>query len=110
MLGWRRLTSFLKRIRRIVRRAVHLLTPEEDTEYVGWKRLEIALGHFVDIVSKNEDDGYFTVGLLATCPSMPGLIAGLQHSGLNGAPIRVGRAVRLPLGIACSRSAAWRQR
>jgi hypothetical protein len=51
------------------------LTMEEDKEYGGWKRLGMALGHFADIVAKNEHDGYFTVGLLATCPSMPGLVA-----------------------------------
>ena len=66
------------------------LTPEENTEYGGWKRLGLALGHFADIVSKNERDGYFTVGLLATCPSMPGLVAGLQHSGPTREPLRIG--------------------
>jgi arginase len=66
------------------------LTAEEDKEYGGWKRLGMALGHFADIVKKNERDGYFTVGLLATCPSMPGLVAGLQHSGPTDAPIRIG--------------------
>src|SRR5262245_14123545 len=45
------------------------LTADEDTEYGGWKKLGMSLGHFADIVSKNERDGYFTVGLLATCPS-----------------------------------------
>ena len=50
----------------------------------------MALGHFADIVAKNERDGYFTVGLLATCPSMPGLVAGLQHSGPTREPIRIG--------------------
>src|SRR5262245_3847491 len=49
------------------------LTAKEDTEYGGWKRLGMSLGHFADLVEKNERDGYFTVGLLATCPSMPGL-------------------------------------
>ena len=39
---------------------------------------------------KNERDGYFTVGLLATCPSMPGLVAGLQHSGPNAKPLKIG--------------------
>ncbi len=34
------------------------LTAEEDTEYGGWKRLGMALGHFADIVTKNERDGY----------------------------------------------------
>ena len=66
------------------------LTAEEDKEYGGWKRLGYALGHFAELVERNERDGYFTVGLLATCPSMPGLVAGLQHSGTAGRPIRVG--------------------
>jgi len=66
------------------------LTEEEDAEYGGWKRLGMALGHFADIVERNERDGYFTVGLLATCPSMPGLVAGLQRSGPTHEPIRIG--------------------
>jgi len=66
------------------------LSPDEATEYGGWKRLGMALGHFTDIVAKNERDGYFTVGLLATCPSMLGLVAGLQHSGPTREPIKVG--------------------
>jgi arginase len=66
------------------------LTAEENTEYGGWKRLGMALGHFADLVAANERDGYFTVGLLATCPSMPGLVAGLQHSGPTRDPIRIG--------------------
>jgi arginase len=66
------------------------LTAEEDKEYGGWKRLGYALGHFAETVEQNERDGYFTVGLLATCPSMPGLVAGLQHSGPTRSPIRIG--------------------
>jgi arginase len=66
------------------------LTPEENQEYGGWKRLGMSLGHFADIVSKNEREGYFTVGLLATCPSMPGLVAGLQRSGATREPLRIG--------------------
>jgi arginase len=66
------------------------LTPAESTEYGNWKRLGLALGHFADIVAKNEREGWFTVGLYATCPSMPGLVAGLQHSGATAQPIRVG--------------------
>src|SRR4029450_13960075 len=50
----------------------------------------MSLGHFADLVSKNERDGFFTVGLLTTCPSMPGLVAGLQHSGPTREPIKVG--------------------
>jgi arginase len=66
------------------------LTPQEDTEYGGWKRLGMALGHFADLVAQNERDGYFTVGLLATCPSMPGLVAGLQRSEPSSKPARIG--------------------
>jgi arginase len=66
------------------------LTPEELTEYGGWKKLGMSLGHFARIVERNERDGYFTVGLLATCPSMPGLVAGLQRSGSTGRPLRIG--------------------
>jgi len=66
------------------------LTPDENTEYGGWKRLGMALGHFSDLVASNERDGYFTVGLFATCPSMPGLVAGLQHSGATRDAIRIG--------------------
>lgn len=74
----------------VVRNEEAGLTPAEATEYGGWKKLGMALGHFADIVAKNERDGYFTVGLLATCPSMPGLVAGLQHSGQGRAPLRIG--------------------
>jgi arginase len=66
------------------------LTPEQATEYGGWKKLGMALGHFADTVAANERGGLFTVGLLATCPSMPGLVAGLQRSGTGGVPARVG--------------------
>lgn len=66
------------------------LTAVEENEYGGWKRLGMALGHFADLVAQNERDGYFTVGLLATCPSMPGLVAGLQHSAKSGTPLKIG--------------------
>ena len=80
----------LARLNASVRSAEAALSATEATEYGGWKRLGLALGHFADIVRQNEADGYFTVGLLATCPSMPGLVAGLQHSGSSRDPIRVG--------------------
>jgi arginase len=80
----------LSRIGAHVRIDEAALTPEENKEYGGWKRLGMALGHFADIVRRNERDGFFTVGLLATCPSMPGLVAGLQRSGPDGRPLRIG--------------------
>src|SRR5262245_62975258 len=48
------------------------LSGDESTEYGGWKRLGFALGHLREAVQQNAKDGYFTVGLLGTCPSMPG--------------------------------------
>jgi len=80
----------LARIGAIVRADEAQLTADENAEYGGWKRLGMALGHFADIVARNERDGYFTVGLLATCPSMPGLVAGLQRSGATREPLRIG--------------------
>ena len=79
----------LARLGAVVRIAEASLTVEQNTEYGGWKRLGMALGDFADIVAKNERDGYFTVGLLATCPSMPGLVAGLQRSG-GHEPLKIG--------------------
>lgn len=82
--------QILNRLGTIVRVEEVKLTADEATEYGGWKKLGMALGHFSDIVAQNERDGYFVVGLLATCPSMPGLVAGLQHSGPTREPIRIG--------------------
>lgn len=80
----------LDRMGAVVRIEEAALTADEAKEYGGWKRLGMALGHFADLVAKNERDGYFTVGLLATCPSMPGLVAGLQHSGPTRKTIKIG--------------------
>ena len=80
----------LARLNAVIRSAEAALTAEQATEYGGWKRLGMALGDFADIVRKNEADGWFTIGLLATCPSMPGLVAGLQQSGSGRDPLRIG--------------------
>jgi arginase len=82
--------NILTRMNTLVRVQEVALTPAELTEYGAWKKLGWALGHFSDIVAQNERDGYFTVGLLATCPSMPGLVAGLQHSGPTSKPLKIG--------------------
>lgn len=80
----------LKQMGATVRVAEVGLTPEEEPEYGGWKRLGFALGHMGEIVAKNERDGYFTVGLLGTCPSLPGVLAGLQHSGPTRDALKIG--------------------
>src|SRR5262245_1914727 len=66
------------------------LTSEQEPEYGAWKRLGFALGHLGRIVAANAREGYFNVGLLGTCPSMPGMVAGLQHSGPTNAPLKIG--------------------
>jgi 3-mercaptopyruvate sulfurtransferase SseA/arginase family enzyme len=66
------------------------LTKEQEPEYGGWKRLGYALGHLGRAVAANEREGWFTVGLLGTCPSMPGMVAGFQHAGPTSKPLRVG--------------------
>jgi arginase len=80
----------LRKLGAVIRVQEAALTAAEEPEYGGWKRLGMALGHFADIVQTNERDGYFTVGLLATCPSMPGLVAGLQRSGPDQRPLKIG--------------------
>ena len=80
----------IDRLGAVVRVEEVKLTVDEATEYGSWKKLGMALGHLSDIVAENEHDGYFVVGLLATCPSMPGLVAGLQHSGSTGEPLKIG--------------------
>jgi arginase len=82
--------QILKDIDAITRVEEVKLTAGESTEYGNWKKLGMALGHFSDLVARNEREGYFVVGLLATCPSMPGLVAGLQHSGPTREPINIG--------------------
>ena len=82
--------QILGRLGATVRVEETALTKEEEVEYGGWKRLGMSLGHYADIVERNEREGWLTVGLLATCPSMPGLVAGLQRSGATHEPIRVG--------------------
>jgi arginase len=66
------------------------LTTAQEPEYGGWKRLGYALGHLGRAIEQNEREGVFSVGLLGTCPSMPGMVAGLQHSGPTAEPLRIG--------------------
>jgi arginase len=80
----------LKEMGAVVRVMKVALTAEEEGEYGGWKRLGFALGHLGRAVRQNEREGDFTVGLLATCPSMPGMVAGLQRSGPTPDALKVG--------------------
>jgi arginase len=66
------------------------LTPEEQGDYGVWHRLGLANGHLADIVAANQKEGYLTVGLLANCSSLMGVLGGLQQSGPTRKPLKVG--------------------
>jgi arginase len=65
------------------------LAQEEEGEYGAWHRLAVANGHLADIAAEVRD-GDLTVGLLANCSSLLGMLAGLQRSGTTSRPLRVG--------------------
>jgi len=66
------------------------LTPEEDKAYGAWNRLALANGDLAKLVADERRAGSFPVGLLANCSSILGMLSGLQHSGPNAKPLRVG--------------------
>jgi arginase len=66
------------------------LTPEEQKQYGEWHRLGLANGQLGRIVAANQKEGYASIGLLANCSSILGMLAGLQHSGRGARPQRVG--------------------
>lgn len=60
------------------------LTPEEKKQYGEWHRMGLANGHLAEMVSRNYREGFLSVGLLANCTSLLGVLGGLQHSGAEG--------------------------
>jgi arginase len=66
------------------------LAPEEDKAYGAWNRLALANGDLAKVISEERRSGNFPIGLLANCSSILGMLSGLQHSGPNAKPLRVG--------------------
>src|SRR5262245_15634904 len=66
------------------------LTQEENRQYGGWHRMGLANAHLASFVATNEREGVLSVGLLANCTSLLGMLAGLQHSTGSGGGRRVG--------------------
>jgi arginase len=66
------------------------LSPEEDKAYGSWNRLALAEGQLSKVVADERRNGSLPVGLLANCSSILGMLSGLQHSGPNAKPLRVG--------------------
>ncbi|HSW28201.1 MAG TPA: arginase family protein [Longimicrobiales bacterium] len=66
------------------------LDAEDERAYGSWHRMGLANGHLAEMVAENGRSGAVTVGLLANCTSILGVLGGLQHSGEPGAPRSVG--------------------
>ncbi|MGD2120484.1 MAG: arginase family protein [Gemmatimonadota bacterium] len=66
------------------------LTPEESDEYGEWHRLGLANGHLAEYVAEYERNGRITVGLLANCNGLIGMLGGFQDSGPPGTVRTIG--------------------
>ena len=66
------------------------LNPEEAKEYGAWHLVGLANHHLSEIVSKQIRDGLLPIGLLSNCNGLMGMLAGVQHSGHNKRPLKVG--------------------
>jgi arginase len=67
-----------------------VLSPHEQKAYGEWNRLALANGVLGKQVAELRRAGYLPIGLLANCSALPGMLAGLQHSGPTSRPLRVG--------------------
>jgi arginase len=66
------------------------LSPDDQKAYGEWNRLSLANGELAKMVAGERRGGSLPVGLLANCSALPGMLAGLQHSGPGSRPLRVG--------------------
>ncbi len=66
------------------------LNEDDERQYGEWHRMGLANGHLADLVAQNVREGKLHVGLLGNCTSVIGTLGGLQKSGLDDAPLRVG--------------------
>jgi arginase len=60
------------------------LSPAEERQYGAWQRLALANGHLAQLVSADVRSGDLSVGLLANCSSLLGMLAGVQTAGRSG--------------------------
>lgn len=67
-----------------------MLTPEEEKHYGAWHRLGLASRHLSTIVASQIRRYLFPIGLLSNCNGLMGMLAGLQRSGSDWKPLRVG--------------------
>jgi arginase len=67
-----------------------VLSPEEQKSYGEWNRMALANGNLAKRVAEERRAGSLPIALLANCSALPGMLAGLQHSGPSAQPLRVG--------------------
>lgn len=66
------------------------LTPEEEKQYGTVNRLGLASHHLAEIVSTQIKKGEQNISLLSNCVGLMGMLAGVQQSGPDWKPLRVG--------------------
>ena len=66
------------------------LAASDEKAYGAWNRLALANGELAKLVSAESRSGNLPIGLLANCSALVGMLSGLQHSGSNARPLRVG--------------------
>ena len=66
------------------------LRRDEEDDYGEWHRMGLANGHLAELVAANRRAGFVSVGLLSNCTSVIGVLGGLQDSGADGVPLKVG--------------------
>ena len=64
------------------------LTTDQKKEYGTWHRMGMANGHLARLVASTVGDGSLSVGLLANCTSLLGVLGGLQQAASS--PERIG--------------------
>lgn len=66
------------------------LTTEEEKEYGEQHQMGLASRHLANAVSAQIKKGMLPIGLLQNCNGLMGMLAGIQRSGPNWKPLRVG--------------------
>lgn len=66
------------------------LTREEKKRYGRWQHMGLANKHLGNLVIQSIKEGVFPIGLLNNCTSLMGMLGGLQRSGPDWKPLKVG--------------------
>jgi arginase len=67
-----------------------ILTKEEKGRYGRWQHMGLANNHLGNLLIQSFRDGAFPIGLLNNCTSLMGMLGGLQRSGPDWKPLKIG--------------------